>query len=1389
MSLLETIKLLMPRSLLRCSFVQRRLAVPRTRRGCQAVAIESLEDRTLLATSLSVLNGIDGFRLDGAAPNDGAGRDVDSIGDFNGDGFDDIAVAAPYSNALGRTDAGRVYVVYGKASGIPSSRNLSSIAGSLGFRIDGANANDFTGMVVSAAGDINGDGLDDLLIGAPYADISGKTDAGASYVIYGRTSGNSNIDLRYLSSSRGMRIAGLDAEDQAGIPASAGDINGDGLADIVVGAPGGDRSSLVTHANTGEVFVLFGSPIGLANGNSLSGLDGSNGFRMVGEDSGDRVGHSVTVGPSGDINGDGFDDLIVGSIYADNQAGRAYVVFGSGENFPSTIDLADLNGSNGFEIVGEFTGDIAGVPVGPAGDVNGDGFDDLLIGAGYYNNKVGRSYIVFGKSQWSAASLDLFWMVDSEGIWFDGESVFSMAGGINAAGDVNGDGYDDLMIGAPGFNGAAGAAYVVFGSNTLGGVFRLADLTSSTGFRLDGIDAGDQAGFFLSSAGDFNGDGYDDLVIGARLADADGMTDAGEAYVIYGGDFTGEVDNAGTTGDDLITGSTADETLIGGRGDDTIISGGGRDVLRGGEGDDVFEITSEYFDRVSGGTGTDTLRVIGTDEAMTLWDFPFNRFQGIEAIDLSAEGAQNFSTTYQNVLRVSDESNTLVVHGTADDTISLLIGWEITGSQTLNSQPYHVLTIGEASLIVDADIGIGVLIWPQATEHRLQQVSDSVQLMSDGEIEFSFPVGTGLSLNVLGSAGDDVFVVDLSGGNFVETVDLQWIGFDNETTDGDRIEFVGHESSVVEIYPVEGDGGTVWFDGRAVNFYGTEQLVDEFVVDHRAVYWPSDSDPFGADDDYISLEDNGQANDNVSSIVPGLGAFSIDFVSPAVSLTLSTSDGDDWINLKAVDAGFGAVIDVLAGRGADHVTVEADNLESYVWGGAGNDLLTGNAGSDVLVGDEGDDTLLGGGGSDELFGGADQDKLNGQGGDDVLVGNDGDDTLNGGSGSDWLSGDDGNDLVQGQGSSGDQLSGGPGDDTLDGGSGYDHVFETADVDFTATDSSLTGLGTDTLVNIQLVQLFGGSSAYTIDASAFSGRAFLNGLGGHDTLTGGPGFDRLFGGSGRDLITGGDADDVLRGQGGNNDTLIGGAGDDKLNGGIGHDSLVGGAGNDQLTGESGDDSLDGGEGTDRLLERANVDMTLTDESLTGGMGTDGLTSIETAYLKGGNGDNRLEAGAFSGDVTLIGVGGNDTLMGGSGHDLLNGRAGNDSLLGGDGDDTLKGLRDNDTLNGGTGNDWLDGGTQHDALSGWTGDDSLFGRSGDDILVGGEGHDSLYGATGNDILQGDDGKSDTDHARDDDRLDAGDGTDTVRGGGGSDTMLDDIDEVDESFTYWAEWVDAV
>ncbi|MDC0175472.1 FG-GAP-like repeat-containing protein [Planctomycetaceae bacterium] len=640
-----------------------------------------------------------------------------------------------------------------------------------------------------------------------------------------------------------------------------------------------------------------------------------------------------------------------------------------------------------------------------------------------------------------------------------------------------------------------------------------------------------------------------------------------------------------------------------------------------------------------------------------------------------------------------------------------------------------------------ADDGSGdtVTIGPNGT---------NVEMTVNGNVVVRKPASELTSITVNGSGDDDTLIVDLGGldASLGFAVNLTFNG-NGDGSDNDTLQLINGSASNIAYSFTNAADGTITIDSGSIEFSGLEPILDNLMTDHREF-------TFATTDDVVTLSDDGTSDNNLMTLSSVSSSETVTFTNPGTSMGIHLGSGDDSLTVTSLDDGFAGTL-TLNGEGGD-------------------DVIDASAVSVAI-------------------------KQNGSGGNDILTGGSGNDTLNGGSGSDSLEGGAGNDKLQGQGTSYDTLSGGPGDDTLDGGDGYDRISESADVDFTATDSSLAGLGTDTLINIQLVQLFGGSTDNTIDTSAFTGRAFLNGSGGNDILTGGGWYDRIFGGSGRDLITGGTSlvdpgtgqptYDVLRGQGGNNDTLIGGDGADKLNGGAGHDSLVGGGGDDVLTGESGDDTIDGGEGTDRLYERANVDMTLTDASLSGGLGSDDLTSIETAYLKGGNSNNRLNASAFSGDVTLIGVGGADTLKGGGGNDMINGRSGDDSITGGDGNDTLLGMRGADVLNGGVGNDWLDGGTQDDKLSGWTGDDELYGRSENDILVGGEGNDSLYGASGDDILQGDDGKTDTDHTRDDDRLDGGADSDTVRGGGGSDTKLDDASEVDENFAYWAEWVDAV
>jgi hypothetical protein len=200
----------------------------------------------------------------------------------------------------------------------------------------------------------------------------------------------------------------------------------------------------------------------------LSVLDGSNGFVINGVSADDASGTSVSA--AGDINGDGIDDLIIGAPYATDYTGASYVVFGSDQVGAGTLDLSSLNGTNGFVINGVSAGDESGTSVSAAGDINVDGMDDFVIGAPLASpngDGSGASYVVFGSDQTWASSLNLSGLDGSNGFVINGVSAGDNSGSsVSAAGDVNGDGFDDLMTGAPlaASNGAdSGASYVVFG--------------------------------------------------------------------------------------------------------------------------------------------------------------------------------------------------------------------------------------------------------------------------------------------------------------------------------------------------------------------------------------------------------------------------------------------------------------------------------------------------------------------------------------------------------------------------------------------------------------------------------------------------------------------------------------------------------------------------------------------------------------------------------------------------------------------------------------------------------------------------------------------------------------------------------------------------------------
>ena len=348
------------------------------------------------------------------------------------------------------------------------------------------------------------------------------------------------IELSGLDGSNGFALNGIAVGDFSGVAvAGAGDVNGDGFDDLIVGAYGADPNGHLS----GQSYVVFGASGGFAASLEFSALDGNNGFTLNGIAGGDFLGHSVA--GAGDVNGDGFDDLIVGAWGASpngDRSGQSYVVFGASGGFAASLDLSGLNGSNGFALNGIAAGDSSGRAVAGAGDINGDGFDDLVVGApiaGPRGFGSGQSYVVFGARGGLAASLDLSTLNGSNGFALNGSAGGDYSGfAVAGAGDVNGDGFDDLIVGAFGAdsNGhGSGQSYVVYGKDSaVGPVLDLSALDGGNGFTLNGIAAFDDSGVAVAGSGDFNGDGADDLIIGAWRSDPNGDY-SGQSYLVFGG--------------------------------------------------------------------------------------------------------------------------------------------------------------------------------------------------------------------------------------------------------------------------------------------------------------------------------------------------------------------------------------------------------------------------------------------------------------------------------------------------------------------------------------------------------------------------------------------------------------------------------------------------------------------------------------------------------------------------------------------------------------------------------------------------------------------------------------------------------------------------------------
>ena len=487
---------------------------------------------------LSSFTGRNGAFIPGLASGDNTGVSVSGLGSINGDTFGDFAIGAPFAG-----NGGATYIVFGKTASFGRDFDLASLDGTEGFTIIGGVNGDGTGFSVSSPGDVNGDGIRDILIGDPNYD-GAFANSGAAFVVYGRsTSYPAVIDLSALDGTDGFRMDMDAATVFAGTSVSgAGDVNGDGVNDIIIGVP----DSNIVAADAGAAFVVFGraaTATPFPSSFVLSSLSGADGFAITGSFVGDRFG--TAVGGAGDLNDDGFDDLVIGAPTFNGvsgaDSGAVYVVFGKASGFTATLDAGALDGKNGFRMEGRSAAERLGISVSAAGDMNADGIDDLLIAGRFAlepesGGNSGVAYVVFGKTRGYASTLDLAKLNGSNGFrLFTEPKRLSVNVSVSSVGDFNGDGFDDIAVGSPGTGGDAGVTYLMFGrSGGFAPDLSLSTLNATTGFRFRGEVVPDQSGASVSAT-DVNGDSRADLIIGTpQPGDEAHTAGKGGAYVIYG---------------------------------------------------------------------------------------------------------------------------------------------------------------------------------------------------------------------------------------------------------------------------------------------------------------------------------------------------------------------------------------------------------------------------------------------------------------------------------------------------------------------------------------------------------------------------------------------------------------------------------------------------------------------------------------------------------------------------------------------------------------------------------------------------------------------------------------------------------------------------------------
>ena len=1177
-----------------------------------------------------------------------------------------------------------------------------------GFVIPGKSTGDRLGSEVYGAGDINGDGIDDLVVTATDAGIA-NTDSysyydsdrrGKAYVVFGsKDAYNNPLDIDRLNGSNGFTVSGLDAEHNLGDAVAAGDLNGDGIDDLVLGAPqAGAKVSSYGYSysdNNGEAYVIFGRRDGFSADFNLQTLNGSNGFTIKGIDAEDLLGTAVS--SAGDINGDGIDDLAVSaagggqivrnsngfaysdyaSAYPSDRRGEVYVIFGDRNGFESRINLFNLDGSNGFIVDGKDSNDSLGSALSSAGDINGDGIDDLIIGAANagdvldspfadgYSDQRGEVYVLFGSRNGFGSRFNISDRLNgNDGFILTGIGIEDNLGSdVSSVGDLNGDGIDDLIIGAAnasidGEYTKEGQVYVVFGRrNGFETQFDLSNLNGNNGFSVAGIDASGLGN--TVSAGDFNGDGIDDLLIGA--------SEGGEIKSAYGFDYS-----------DYASAYPSDR-----RGEAYIVFGKSNGFA---SQVDLANLRNSEGIKIAGVDGGDLL---GSD---------------ISSGDFNDDGADDLivSATGVNLGEYTREGTTYVIFGTPQN------------SEPLPLEPPQTVSSTQATLYNDKLDGtfLGDVLSGLGGNDTIDGGDGDDDLAGDDGGDLLF--GGNSTDTLAGGNNNDTLFGDrgkdfLNGGNNQDRLlgdtgeDALVGGADNDRLEGGEDDDIlnGTDPSNSQVQLGEQD--------TLVGGAGADLFI---LGDEDRVYYDDRNPTTEGSTDYAFIEDFNPAQDKIqlrgdrslyslSSYADGRGNILTNiFYRPSGATAERIGILQNVPTDLALDNS--AFIYLQSEPKQPETPVSTNRINSatpyndFIFGSSSNDSILGDSGDDTLLGADGNDTLDGEDGGDSLFGGDGNDTLYGRNNNDTLFGGADNDLLEGGNNQDWLNGDDGNDTLFG-GTDNDLLDGGFGNDTLNG-----TDPDRFEVQLNEQDTLIGSQGSDLFILGDEDRVY-----YDDRNSATEGStdyAFIEDFN--------PERDKIQLRGDRNLY---DLSFYTDGQG---NTLA--------------NIFYLGAGTPERVG---------------ILENISSSLSLDNSAF--------------VYLSTGSNPNL--------EQVITGTPYNDRITGTSGNNVISGDAGNDTLHGGDGNDFLNGNSGSDSLFGDAGNDTLSGGDNNDVLFGASGDDQLNGDSNQDRLVGDEGNDLLLGGTENDLLEGGLG-DDTLIGADYSNLQVQPGEqDTLIGGTGSDFLI--------------------